>query len=248
MRVWDNVRFLAAALLLLLASGCGEKPAPAPAPEPAAATPRQNPTHSDTLDTRARIVTFGNSLTSGVGDNGSYPTFLQQDLDQAGYKWRVINEGVPGDTTTNGLARVTSVLAHEPQIVVLEFGGNDGLRGVPVASTRANLDSMIRQLRERNITIVLAGITLPPNYGVEYIKPFEKMYRDLASEYHLAFLPFLLEGVALVEGMMSQDGIHPTLKGNQRVAQNVFNVLKPLLDRSAGRVGAEHRTGAGHRR
>jgi acyl-CoA thioesterase-1 len=182
-------------------------------------------------DTRPKLVAFGDSLTSGVGENGDYPSFLQKELDRSGYHWRVVNEGVAGETTTDGLARVSSIVALKPKVVVLEFGGNDGLRGVPVAATRQNLAAMIETLQKAGITVLLAGITLPPNYGAEYIRPFEQMYRDLAKQYRVAFLPFLLQDVALVEGRMSADGIHPTRTGNEQVARNVYRAVVPLLGR-----------------
>jgi acyl-CoA thioesterase I len=233
------------ALVLNGLTGCGggsggaradREPSPAPSHQAAPVRPPGSDDH------RPVLVAFGDSLTAGA--EGSYPWYLQRDLDRAGYHWRVINEGVAGDTTTNGLARIPTVLAQRPEIVILELGGNDGLRGVPVEATRANLEEIITALLDRHITVMLAGITLPPNYGVDYIRPFEQMYKDLAARHHLAFLPFLLEDVALVPGMMSEDGIHPTVRGNEGVARNVYRVLKPLLDK---RQGPERRREAGAR-
>jgi acyl-CoA thioesterase I len=172
-------------------------------------------------------VAFGDSLTAGYGVNGgfSYPDFLQKDIN--GY--RVVNAGISGDTTSGGLSRIDSVTSLKPKIVVLELGGNDGLRGLPLASTRANLEQMIVELRKSGARVALAGITLPPNYGPDYIREFEKIYKDLAAKYKLPFIPFLLEGVVGVPGMMQPDGIHATVKGNEVVAKLVLRTLKPLL-------------------
>jgi acyl-CoA thioesterase-1 len=184
-----------------------------------------------TTDRRPVIVAFGDSLTAGYGvETGySYPDFLQKDLDRAGRKYRVVNTGVSGDTTSGGLARVAMVTALKPAIVIVELGGNDGLRGLPLASTRANLEQIIVKLRKSGARVLLAGITLPPNYGPDYIKQFESIYKDLAAKYKVPLIPFLLQGVAGVPGMMQGDGIHPTRKGNEIVANLVLRALKPLL-------------------
>ena len=177
------------------------------------------------------IVAFGDSLTAGFGaDPGqSYPDFLQKEIDARGFHWRVVNAGVSGDTTTDGLARIGEVLAYKPRIVILEFGANDGLRGLPLAATRANLVQIISALRQAGAEIVLAGMTLPPNYGPDYIRPFEQMYRDLAAKYKLRLIPFLLTGVAGNPHLMQADGLHPTGAGNRIVAHNVMQILEPLL-------------------
>lgn len=184
-------------------------------------------------DTRPVIVAFGDSLTAGFGvDSGlSYPDFLQKDLDQRGLHWRVVNEGVSGDTTTDGLNRVPEALSYKPSIVILEFGGNDGLRGLPLEITRANLDEMIRELQKGGVRVVLAGMTLPPNYGPEYIRPFEKIYADLANQYKTPRIRFLLEGVGGNPQLMQRDGLHATAEGNAIVAKNVLKTLEPLLAR-----------------
>lgn len=177
------------------------------------------------------IAAFGNSLTAGFGaDPGqSYPDFLQKDLDQSGARYHVVNCGVSGDTTTDGLERVQTVMALKPAIVILEFGGNDGLRGLPVETTRANLDQIIVALKKSGAKVVLAGMTLPPNYGPEYIHSFEAVYKDLAKKYRLALIPFLLRGVGGNPALMQRDGIHPTGEGNRTVAKNVMDVLEALL-------------------
>lgn len=181
-------------------------------------------------DARPIVVTFGDSLTQGVSGK-SYPAFLQDLLDQNGYAYRVDNQGVSGDTTTDGAARIDNVVAEKPALVVLEFGGNDGLRGVPVVSTKENLDGMMHQLREANIPFVLAGITLPPNYGPDYVKSFTAVFPDLAKKYKVPFLPFLLVHEYDKPNLMQPDGIHPNEEGNKLVARDVFQLIRPLLSR-----------------
>jgi acyl-CoA thioesterase I len=181
------------------------------------------------------IVAFGDSLSAGYGaDPGkSFPDFLQKDLDAAGLHWRVLNAGVSGNTTTDGLDRIQEVLARKPRITILEFGGNDGLRGLPLATTRENLAAMIQMLEATGSKVLLAGMTLPPNYGGDYVTKFGQIYVDLAKKYNLPRIPFLLADVAFRPGMMQQDGIHPTAEGNQIVAQTVMRYLKPMLPRLA---------------
>lgn len=192
---------------------------------------RATPAPTTAADPRPVIVAFGDSLTAGLGaePGESYPDFLQKDLDQRGAKYRVVNAGVSGDTTTDGLERVQTVIALKPATVIVEFGGNDGLRGLPVETTRANLNQIIQDLRKAGAKIVLAGMTLPPNYGPEYIHAFEAVYKDLARQYRLPLIPFLLAGVGGNAALMQRDGIHPTGEGNRKVAANVMTVLAPLL-------------------
>ncbi|MBV9404661.1 MAG: arylesterase, partial [Acidobacteriaceae bacterium] len=183
---------------------------------------------------RPLIVAFGDSLTAGVAGR-SYPDDLQTLLDQRGYGYAVENQGVSGDTTTDGLARIDNVIAEHPVLTILEFGGNDGLRGVPVASIRENLDSMIERLKQAKIPLVLLGITLPPNYGADYVKSFTEMYPGLAKKYNLRFVPFLLINVYQHPEMMQPDGIHPNGLGNRVIAQDVFTLIQPLLQTGYGK-------------
>ena len=224
-----SVGCIALALGLAL-TGCGESKAPE-APPPAAEEKVGKP--APPVDTRPAIVAFGDSLTAGFGaePGNSYPDFLQKDLDQAGLRWHVINAGVSGDTTTDGVNRLPEILAYKPKVVIVEFGGNDGLRGLPLETTRANLEQIVTTLQKSGATVILAGMTLPPNYGPDYIKSFEQIYRDLAATYKLTRIPFLLEGVATVatRNLMQRDGLHPTAQGNAIVAQTVMRYLKPLL-------------------
>jgi acyl-CoA thioesterase-1 len=213
----------------LTQSGCGGSKKPESPPSTAAAAPAKP---AEKPDPRPGIVAFGDSLTAGFGAEPgySYPDFLQKDLDAAHLVWRVVNAGVSGDTTADGLNRLPEVLALKPRVVILEFGGNDGLRGLPLETTRSNLDQMIAGLQSGGARVVLAGMTLPPNYGPEYISGFEKIYKDLAAKYKPVFIPFLLEGVATNPSLMQRDLLHPTAQGNEIVARTVLRYVKPLLD------------------
>jgi len=187
---------------------------------------------SSASDNRPRIVAFGDSLTAGFGVQAdeSYPAQLQRRLDNLGYHYRMINAGVSGDTTAGGLRRVPWILNNKPELVILELGANDGLRGLPVDQTKSNLRQIIRQLQEAGTTVVLAGMKLPPNYGQDYTTNFEAMYQMLAKEYHLALIPFFLEGVGGSSSLNQADGIHPTKEGYEIIVDQVLKVLKPVLN------------------
>ena len=225
-----------------LAASCGSRPGtsikeernPAASGSEKSAAPLQ--ASSTPGDPRALIVTFGDSLTAGVAGR-SYPDDLQDLIDANGFKYRVDNQGVSGDTTTDGLARIENVVTEHPALVLLEFGGNDGLRGIPVDSTRKNLQEMIERLQKAGIPTVLLGITLPPNYGPDYVKPFTAMFPDLARQYHLTYMPFLLLDVYQSQAMMQPDGIHPNGEGNKIVARDVFRLIRPILARQSSRSG-----------
>ncbi len=217
---------------------CGSR-ANQPAREHASTTSQPpastNPVTTAPPDNRPVIVTFGDSLTAGVAGR-SYPDDLQDLLDQHGYAYRVDNQGVSGDTTTDGLARIDNVIAEHPALVLLEFGGNDGLRGIPVDSTRSNLAQMIERLKAAKIPTVLLGITLPPNYGPEYVRPFTSMFPELARQYHLMLMPFLLLHVYKNPALMQPDGIHPDGEGNRIVAADVFQLIRPMLHSPAKKL------------
>jgi acyl-CoA thioesterase I len=183
---------------------------------------------------RPCIVAFGDSLTAGLGVSAeeSYPAQLQRRLDGAGLRYRVVNAGVSGDTTAGGLRRVTWVLNSKPRIVILELGANDGLRGLSLRETRGNLERIIRQIQAASVTVVLAGMKLPPNYGPEYTAGFETIYRSLAETYRLTLIPFFLDGVAGSTSLNQADGIHPTGEGYRIIANKIFETVKPLLDQT----------------
>ena len=216
-------------IAVLLAISCGEKPPAAPPQERRAEAAPSSNIEATPAPEGPAIVTFGDSLTAGVVAGRSYPEDLQEILEQHGYKYRVDNQGVSGDTTTDGLARIDNVIGEHPALVVLEFGGNDGLRGIPIESTRKNLDEIMTRIQAAKIPLVLLGITLPPNYGPDYVKPFTAMFPELAKKHKIPVMPFLLLHVYQNPQLMQPDGIHPSGEGNKIVAQDVFHLIAPLL-------------------
>ena len=182
-------------------------------------------------DSRPLLVCFGDSLTAGYGtDPGqSYPDYLQADLDAQGYKYRVVNEGVSGNTTKDGIDRLAGIVAMKPAVVIVEFGGNDGLRGLPIEESRAHLDTIVGKLKASGARVLIAGITLPRNYGPAYIKQFDATYPLLAKKYDVPLMPFLLKDVYGVPGMMQADDTHATAAGNKIVASELVPFVTPLL-------------------
>ena len=180
---------------------------------------------------RHTLVCFGDSITAGYGlePGQSFPDALQRDLDARGYHWSVVNQGTSGATTKDAVASLHSVLLQRPEVVIVEFGGNDGLRGLPPEQTRRNLDQILAAFQDAHIRVLLAGITLPPNYGRDYIRQFEQVYRDLAAKYHMAFVPMIYKDLENVPGTIQGDGIHPTAKGSEIIARSLLPALTPLL-------------------
>jgi acyl-CoA thioesterase-1 len=223
--------FLIVAGTALILTGC-HADTPSPADRDAVSTqPATVSYNQPAADARPIVACFGDSLTAGYGaDEGqAYPDFLQKDLDDAGYRYRVVNEGISGNTTKDGVDRLSEVVALHPAVVVLEFGGNDGLRGLKVETTRANLARMIETLKGSGARVVLAGITLPPDYGPDYVNAFTANYPTLARKYDIPVLPFILKNVYGVPGLMQADNIHATDQGNAIVAQNLVPYVEPLL-------------------
>ena len=180
---------------------------------------------------RPKIVAFGDSLTAGLGvaQEEAYPAQLQRRLEAVGYRYRVINAGVSGDTTAGGVRRVEWVLNSKPAIVILELGANDGLRGIDPSHTRSNLGTIIRRLQAAGVTVILAGMKLPPNYGRDYAARFAAVYPALANKYRVPLMPFFLDGVAAREAMNQADGIHPTEAGYRIIVENLLKMLEPFL-------------------
>jgi len=229
-----EMRFAALLLGLMILGGCDSAPEPAHSAARESAPPSQPASPRDNrADNRPVIVAFGDSLTAGFGaDPGkSYPDFLQQDLDRRALRYRVVNAGISGETTTDALERLNTVIALKPVVVIVEFGGNDGLRGLPLSTTRANLDQIVQSLQNSGTQVLLAGMTLPPNYGPDYIAAFQNIFKDLAVKYKTPLIPFLLEGVAGTN-RMQRDGLHATADGNRIVAGTVIKYLQPLLRRN----------------
>jgi acyl-CoA thioesterase-1 len=179
----------------------------------------------------AVIVCYGDSITAGYGlvEGQSFPDALDKLLDSGRYRYKVVNKGTSGATTKDAVANLQTVLHLHPEVVIVEFGGNDGLRGLPLEQTRRNLDQVISALQSAHIKVLLAGITLPPNYGPDYIQQFNQLYKTLAAEHHTAFVPMIYKDLIHVPGTIQPDGIHPTAKGSEIIAQTLLPALKPLL-------------------
>ena len=213
-------------VIFLVLSGCSKPDKPVEKSTPPAAATVADPRHV--------LLVFGDSLSAGFGLEAglSFPDFLQKKLDAEHYPWHVVNQGISGDTTEGGVARLDSAIALKPEIVVLELGGNDGLRGLPLETTRDNLNQMIVAFQKSGAKVVLAGMTLPPNYGPDYIHKFEKIYRDLATRHKTILIPFLLADIITSDlRYIQHDGIHPTAEGCEILAGTVLRAVKPLLTR-----------------
>lgn len=176
---------------------------------------------------------LGDSLSSahGLAIDQGWVSLLQQRLQQNGYPHQVVNASISGDTTANGLTRVTAALeSHRPEIVIVELGGNDGLRAQPVTTIRNNLGTIIETIQSNGAEIVLAGMRLPPNYGPSYVEQFEAIYPELAQNHDLVLIPFFMDGVGAVVELMQSDGVHPNAKAQLVLLENVWPHLKPILD------------------
>ena len=214
--------------------GCTDRSEPAPK-SPEAISPA-TPADPDRAPARPRIVAFGDSLTAGLGlvEQDSYPAVLQRRIDEAGHKFEVVNAGVSGDTSAGGLRRLEWALEGDVRVLIVAFGGNDGLRGLPVSQMKENLSGIIEKARERNVVVILAGMEAPPNFGQEYATSFRNAFRDVALHERVLFIPFLLQGVAGRSELNQADGIHPNQQGARAVADTVWAVLEPLLDQMSG--------------
>lgn len=179
------------------------------------------------------ILAFGDSLTAGFGvdPQDSYPVRLQRLLDEKGYHYKVVNAGVSGDTSAGGAARIGWVLQHEPEIVILELGANDGLRGLPVSEMRKNLGFIIEACQKKGAQVLLAGMEITPNLGAEYSKDFRESFPLLAEKYKVHLIPFFLNDVAARPEFTQSDGIHPLGNGYATVTQTVFQYLEPMLNK-----------------
>ncbi|ANY86347.1 MULTISPECIES: arylesterase [Pseudomonas] len=178
------------------------------------------------------LLVVGDSISAGFGldSRSGWVSLLQQRLKDEGYADQVVNASISGDTSAGGQARLPALLvAHKPKLVVLELGGNDGLRGLPPQQLQQNLASMIDQAREVGAKVVLLGMRLPPNYGVRYTSAFAQVYERLSIQKQVPLVPFFLDGVGGVPQMMQADGIHPTVGAQPRLLENAWPAIKPLL-------------------
>lgn len=207
-----------------VAQGTAQSAAPA-----AAADPNAPPA-------RPRIVAFGDSLTAGLGlvESQSYPALLQQRVDADRYQFEIVNAGVSGDTSAGGLRRLDWALEGDVRVLIVALGANDALRGLSVGEMKQNLSAIIERARGRGITVILAGMEAPPNFGQEYALAFRQAYRDVALEQRVLFIPFLLQNVAGHGELNQADGIHPNARGAAIVADTVWGVLRPMLDQMTG--------------
>lgn len=226
----NDMRPKIAALLLFATLACSQKPEPPQAHVASAPAPVAHP-----RDRRGVVLFLGTSLSAGlgVGADRAFPALVQQKIDSAGYPFRVENAGLSGETSAGGLRRLDWSLQQPVDVLVLELGANDGLRGLPVAAMRANLDSIIVRTQRRypDCDVLIAGMEAPPNLGAQYTTSFRQVFRDLADKHHAVLLPFLLSGVAGKAELNQEDGMHPNVAGHKIVAQNIWKKLQPLLQR-----------------
>jgi len=220
----------------LLCAACGQ-------PDVGAVETRQ-PSSASSDQTRSargpRIVFLGDSLTAGYGlaKEESVPALIASHLRAEGYGYEVVNAGVSGDTSAGGLSRLDWSLDGDVRVLVLELGANDGLRGLPVENLKRNLAEVITRATARGIKVVLTGMEAPPNFGAGYTSDFRRVYRELAHEHAVTFVPFYLEGVAGNPALNIADGMHPNAEGARIVERTIWRALEPLLDKRVGRSAA----------
>lgn len=180
------------------------------------------------------ILFFGDSITAGLGVDKSqaFPALIQDRIDSLGLNYEVINGGLSGETSAGGLRRIDWTLQRDIDIMILELGGNDGLRGIDLNSTKENLQQIINKVKAKNpdAEIILAGMQVPPNLGQDYTKQFETIYPELAEENDLPLIPMIMDKIGGNEELMQSDGLHPTPEGHKVIAETVWEVLRPFLD------------------
>jgi acyl-CoA thioesterase-1 len=233
--VQQRVAFLRIAscfvLLIGLLSGVGCSPHDAIRADHGDEALRPTPPKPRAPTTAPRVVILGDSLTAGLGIavDDAYPAVIQRRLNGERLNYEVVNAGVSGDTSAGGLSRLDWALDGNVRVLVVTLGGNDGLRGLPVAELKHNLEQIIVRAQAQGIQVVLAGMEAPPNWGTEYTRAFHTVYPTLAKQYHVPLVPFLLTGVAGIDALNQGDHIHPNIRGAQIVADNVWKVLGPTL-------------------
>lgn len=227
-----RLAWLSGMLLVCLVYGC--RPSDSTPDRPLSDPPSAE--QSAAPSARPRVVILGDSLTAGLGlpIDASFPSLLQERLEMAGYRLEVVNAGVSGDTSAGGVRRLDWALDGDVRILIVALGGNDGLRGLPVDDLKRNLSTIIERAQGRGIEVVLTGMEAPPNYGPVYTATFRQAFKDLAQQHQVAFLPFLLDGVAGATDLNQGDGIHPNAAGARIVADHVWAVIEPLVRARAG--------------
>ena len=217
-------------LLVVVTGACSQ---PDVAPRTGRASRATAGAERERTASRPRIVFLGDSLTAGYGlaREQSVPSLLQARVDAEGYPYEVVNAGVSGDTSAGGLSRLDWSLEGDVEVLVVELGANDGLRGLPVEAMKTNLDEIITRAKRRGIEVVLTGMEAPPNYGPLYTAEFRRAFRDLADDHDVPFVTFFLDGVAGNPALNISDGIHPNPEGARIVEQNIWRTLEPLLEK-----------------
>ncbi|MBT8280285.1 MAG: arylesterase [Muriicola sp.] len=222
-------------LVFTLFIACGESAEKSKSNEKGTEKISAESAEKDSIGSKKTIVFFGNSLTAGMGlePEQSFPAVISDKLDSLNLDYFVINAGISGETTAGGESRIGWLMRDPIDVFILELGANDGLRGIPLSETRENLQAIIDTVKENNpgVKIVLAGMQIPPNMGPEYTSEFRQIFPDLAEKNEVYLIPFLLEDVAGIPELNQADGIHPTIEGQRIVAENVWEILQPILDK-----------------
>lgn len=182
-----------------------------------------------------KIVAVGDSLTAGYGldESAGYPALLEKKLQADGYNYQVVNAGVSGETSSGALSRMEWILTLDPDIVILETGANDGLRGIEPQLTEKNIRRILQLLKEKNVVTLLTGMKMVANLGLAYVNRFDAVYPELAEEFDVLFMPFFLEGVAMKRTMTLSDGIHPNAEGYKIIAENIYPYVLQAIDKRA---------------
>jgi acyl-CoA thioesterase-1 len=220
-------------VLTLAAAACGQSESARPAREAAVSDSTSVPAAAEAVAPLPRIVFLGDSLTAGYGlaRHESVPALIQERLKGAGYRYEVVNAGVSGDTSAGGLSRLDWSLEGTVDVLVVELGANDGLRGLPVTQLKQNLNDIISRAKDRDIKVILTGMEAPPNYGALYTSEFRQTFRELADEHDVVFVPFYLDGVAGNPRLNLSDGIHPNAEGSRIIEQTIWRALEPMLEK-----------------
>jgi acyl-CoA thioesterase-1 len=220
-------------VLILVAAACGQPDRERPAPARVDTTSSTPSAAAQPAVAPPRIVFLGDSLTAGYGltRGEEVPALIQARLTANGYRYEVVNAGVSGDTSAGGLSRLDWSLEGNVAALVVELGGNDGLRGLPVSQLKQNLTEIITRARQRGIKVILTGMEAPPNYGPLYTAEFRQVFREVAKEHDVVFMPFYLEGVAGDPSLNLSDGIHPNAAGSRVIEERLWRVLEPLLEK-----------------
>ena len=179
------------------------------------------------------ILVFGDSLSAGYGIDvdQSWVTLLQKRLDETGYEYRVVNASISGETTAGGATRIDSaIVTFEPELIILELGANDGLRGFPTASIQTNIETIARRARDSGAEVVLLGIRIPTNYGVRYTQAFEAVFSDVAADLEIRWIEFFMDGIALNDELLQEDRIHPNAEAQPMLLDNAWPIIRATLD------------------